>query len=50
MGAIFALFAGLYYWVGLILGINYDEVRGQLHFFSFFIGVNLTFFPMHMLG
>lgn len=50
MGAIFALFAGLYFWIGLMLGINYNEARGQLHFWSFFIGVNLTFFPMHMLG
>lgn len=31
-------------------GLSYDEGRGQLHFWSFFIGVNVTFFPMHMLG
>lgn len=31
-------------------GLSYDEGRGQLHFWTFFIGVNMTFFPMHMLG
>jgi len=31
-------------------GLSYNEARGQLHFYLLFIGVNLTFFPMHMLG
>ena len=50
MGAMFALFAGFYFWFSLITGLSYDEGRGQLHFWTFFIGVNLTFFPMHMMG
>jgi len=50
MGAVFAIFSGLYFWIGLMTGLSYDEGRGQLHFWSFFIGVNVTFFPMHMLG
>jgi heme/copper-type cytochrome/quinol oxidase subunit 1 len=50
MGAIFAIFSGFYFWLGLMTGLTYDEGRGQLHFWTFFIGVNVTFFPMHMLG
>lgn len=53
MGAIFALFAGLYYWSGKIVGSKmpgYNEVLGQIHFWVLFIGVNVTFFPMHFLG
>jgi len=50
MGAVFGIFAGFYYWVEKILGIAYNETLGQIHFWSLFIGVNLTFFPMHFLG
>jgi cytochrome c oxidase subunit 1 len=50
MGAVFALFAGFYYWIGKISGLQYPEHLGQIHFWIFFIGVNLTFFPMHFLG
>jgi heme/copper-type cytochrome/quinol oxidase subunit 1 len=50
MGVVFALFAGFYYWIELLLGRIYLEVLGQLHFFLTFFGVNLTFFPMHFLG
>jgi heme/copper-type cytochrome/quinol oxidase subunit 1 len=50
MGAVFALFAGWYYWIGKITGNVYPESLGQIHFWSTFIGVNLTFFPMHFLG
>lgn len=50
MGAVFAIFAGFYYWIEKMLGIVYNEVFGQIHFWTFFIGVNLTFFPMHFLG
>jgi cytochrome c oxidase subunit 1 len=50
MGAVFAIFAGWYYWIGKITGYQYPEVLGQIHFWLFFIGVNLTFFPMHFLG
>jgi len=50
MGAVFALFAGFYYWVHKLFGARYSEELGQIHFWLFFIGVNLTFFPMHFLG
>ncbi|KAF7061829.1 hypothetical protein CFC21_068493 [Triticum aestivum] len=50
MGAIFALFAGFYYWVGKIFGRTYPETLCQIHFWITFFGVNMTFFPMHFLG
>ena len=50
MGAVFSMFAGWYYWIGKITGLQYPEVLGQIHFWLFFLGVNLTFFPMHFLG
>ena len=50
MGAVFGIFAGFYYWINKITGKNYPELLGRIHFWLFFIGVNLTFFPMHFLG
>jgi len=50
MGAIFSIFAGVYYWFNKITGLQYSEFLSQLHFWLFFVGVNLTFFPMHFLG
>jgi len=50
MGAVFAIFAGFYYWIAKITGLQYPEVLGKIHFWLFFIGVNVTFFPMHFLG
>jgi len=50
MGAVFAMFGGWYYWINKIVGLKYPEVLGQIHFWMFFFGVNLTFFPMHFLG
>jgi len=50
MGAVFAIFGGFYYWIHKITGLEYPEVLGQIHFYLFFFGVNLTFFPMHFLG
>lgn len=50
MGAVFSMFGGLYYWFDKITGVNYSEILGQIHFWTFFVGVNLTFFPMHFLG
>lgn len=50
MGAVFALFAGYYYWIGKMTGYTYPELIGKIHFWTMFIGVNLTFFPMHFLG
>jgi cytochrome c oxidase subunit 1 len=50
MGAVFALFAGFYYWTPKILGRNINDFLGKIHFWTLFIGVNLTFFPQHFLG
>jgi cytochrome c oxidase subunit 1 len=50
MGAVFAMFAGWYYWIEKMTGLKYSEILGQIHFWMFFIGVNITFFPMHFLG
>lgn len=50
MGAVFGIFAAFYYWIGKISGVQYPELLGQIHFWTFFFGVNLTFFPMHFLG
>jgi heme/copper-type cytochrome/quinol oxidase subunit 1 len=50
MGAVFALFAGFYYWSAKVTGMQYNEVLGKVHFWVFFVGVNVTFFPMHFLG
>ena len=50
LGAVFAIFAGFYYWFGKMSGYEYSEWMGQLHFWLTFIGVNLVFFPQHFLG
>jgi cytochrome c oxidase subunit 1 len=50
LGAVFAIFAGFYYWAGKMWGYQYSEFWGQVHFYMTFIGVNLTFFPQHFLG
>jgi cytochrome c oxidase subunit 1 len=50
LGAVFSLFAGFYYWIGKMSGRQYNETFGKWHFWTTFIGVNLTFFPMHFLG
>jgi cytochrome c oxidase subunit 1 len=50
LGAVFSIFAGFYYWFGKMCGRQYNETLGKIHFWTTFIGVNLTFFPMHFLG
>jgi cytochrome c oxidase subunit 1 len=50
MGAVFAIFAAWYYWIEKVTGLAYPELLGQVHFWMFFVGVNITFFPMHFLG
>jgi cytochrome c oxidase subunit 1 len=54
MGAVFSLFAGFYYWFSKIIGFNLlnflSNIYLIIHFWIFFIGVNITFFPMHFLG
>lgn len=50
IGAAFAIFGGFYYWIEKISGRPYTELYGQIHFWLTFLGVNLTFFPIHFLG
>ena len=50
LGAVFCIFAGIYYWIGKMSGRQYPEWAGKLHFWAMFIGSNLTFFPQHFLG
>jgi len=50
MGAVFGIFAGFYYWVEKVLALKYNELLAKIHFWTFFISVNITFFPMHFLG
>lgn len=50
LGAVFAIFAGMYYWFGKMTGREIPEWAGQLHFWTTFVGVNITFFPQHFLG
>ena len=53
MGAVFAIFAGFYYWYWIMTGVRkliIETLLGPYHFWLTFIGVNVTFFPMHFLG
>ncbi len=50
LGAVFCIFAGVYYWIGKMSGRQYPEWAGKLHFWMMFIGANVTFFPQHFLG
>jgi len=51
MGAVFSLIAGVYYWLRPIVGVfSFDHVAGSIHFWSLFLGVNLTFMRLHFLG
>jgi len=50
MGAVFAIFSGFYHWIPKITGYVPSFLLGYSHFLTMFIGVNLTFFPMHFLG
>ncbi len=49
-GAMFPLFAGIYYWFPKITGRMMSEKLGLANFLLLFAGFNLTFFPMHQLG
>jgi cytochrome c oxidase subunit 1 len=50
LGAVFGLFAGFYYWFSKMTGFEYNRTLASVHFWVTFVGVNLTFFPMHFLG
>ena len=49
-GAIFSIMAATYYWLPKWTGNYYNETMGKVHFWLSFVGVNLTFFPMHFIG
>ena len=50
LGAVFAIFAGWYYWFPKMTGYMYSPLLARIHFWLTFIGVNLVFFPQHFLG
>jgi cytochrome c oxidase subunit I+III len=48
--AVFPLLGGMYYWFPKVTGRMYDETWGKVSFWLTFVGTNITFFPMHILG
>ena len=50
LGAVFAIFAGFYYWFPKMTGYMYNETLGKWNFWLMFVGVNVVFFPQHFLG
>jgi cytochrome c oxidase subunit I+III len=49
-GAVFPLFGGMTYWFPKVTGRMLSEKLGQISFWLFFLGFNITFFPMHLVG
>ena len=49
-GTVFGIFAGVYYWFPKITGKMLAEGLAKIQFWTMFVGFNLTFFPMHILG
>ena len=49
-GALFGIMAGVYFWLPKWTGYYYNELLGKWHFWTSFVGVNITFFPMHFIG
>jgi cytochrome c oxidase subunit 1 len=49
-GAVFGVFAGIYFWFPKMTGKFLDETLGKIHFWLMFIGMNMAFMPMHVLG
>ncbi|PPR78186.1 MAG: hypothetical protein CFH06_00920, partial [Alphaproteobacteria bacterium MarineAlpha3_Bin5] len=50
IAAVLAIFSGYYYWIGKMSGRQYPEKLAKIHFWLFFAGVNILFFPQHFLG
>ena len=50
LGAVTGLFAGFYYWFPKMSGRMHSELLSHIHFWTFFVGVNVIFFPQHFLG
>jgi cytochrome c oxidase subunit I len=49
-GSVFGIYAGMYHWFPKITGRLLDETWGKIHFALTFVGFNMTFLPMHVLG
>jgi heme/copper-type cytochrome/quinol oxidase subunit 1 len=49
-GSVMGIFAGIYFWFPKVTGRMLNETLGQLQFWLMFMGFNVTFFPMHILG
>ena len=49
-GALFSIFAGVYFWLPKWTGNMYNETLGKAHFWLSVIGFNIAFFPQHFLG
>uniref|UniRef100_UPI0030FEB0DB cytochrome c oxidase subunit I n=1 Tax=Neoseiulus chebalingensis TaxID=3061192 RepID=UPI0030FEB0DB len=50
MGAVFAIFAGVFHWWPMMFNVYFKVISSKVHFWMMFLGVNLTFFPQHFLG
>jgi cytochrome c oxidase subunit 1 len=50
IGAVFAIIAGLTHWIPILFNISINPKWLKIHFFTIFLGVNITFFPQHFLG
>ncbi len=49
-GSVFGIYAGIYHWFPKMTGKMLNEFWGKVHFFLTFVGFNLCFLPMHLLG
>jgi cytochrome c oxidase subunit I len=49
-GSVFGIFTGIYHWYPKAIGRMYNEFWGKVHFVMTFVGFNITFLPMHILG
>lgn len=50
IAAILGMFCGFYYWIGKMSGRPYPRAMAKLQFWTFFVGVNVLFFPQHFAG